>query len=222
MVSCQNLPNCTFSICCSLLYIAQTSILKKRKGTSIIITRHQNILFKLIYNFKVIYNSQSIKFNLLKHTIQRLFCILTRLCNNHHYLTAEHFHHSKEWYPLAVTDIPLQVPQNIINFQMTMYFIWSLHFKPQDLSSLRDWFSVNLRGLLLFIILFFLMRARTIQIQTLIISEMLQSQKQHLVYMCNCNNDYQIITFIKTLIPNVETLSPSWLLLIINARTGQD
>ena len=41
--------------------------------------------------------------------------------------------------------------------------------------------------------------------------------------MYNYSSDYEIITFIKIVIPNVDTfLSPSWLLLIDNARTSQD
>lgn len=38
--------------------------------------------------------------------------------------------------------------------------------------------------------------------------------------MSNC--DYEIIAFIKILIPNVETFSPSWLPFITNVRTRQD
>ena len=58
------------------------------------------------------YNSNTIKSTFLKYTIHQ-FWVSAKLCNYHHYLISDHFHHSKKKphiykQSLSVTSVPLQ------------------------------------------------------------------------------------------------------------------
>lgn len=46
--------------------------------------------------FLLIYKSHTIKFTILKVYSSLVFSIFTRLCNNHHYLILQHFHHPQK------------------------------------------------------------------------------------------------------------------------------
>ena len=71
---------------------------------------------------KMRYNSCTIIFSPLNHTIQWFFSIFTKLCNHHHYLIPEHLHYSKRnLIPLSNQSLPVVPPYPLL------CLFWTFH-----------------------------------------------------------------------------------------------